>query len=56
MWAQFPQWAQEELQRKLPLNDSACRVEDSQDKELGRRHAPTSFAPGFAAFLQKEKS
>ena len=53
MGAQFFQWAQDELLRKLPLNDSVCRVQDSQGNELGRCHATTSFPSGPAAFLQK---
>ncbi|KAJ9698071.1 hypothetical protein PVL29_007263 [Vitis rotundifolia] len=48
-------WAQDELLRKLPLNDSACRVEDSQSGELGRCHAPSSFASGPAAFSKEQR-
>ena len=48
-------WAQDELLRKLPLNDSACRAEDSQSGELGRCHAPTSFASGPAAFSKEQR-
>ena len=50
-WLQAVQsWAQDELLRKLPLNDSTYRVDDSQNSELDRFHSPTSFASGPAAF------